>query len=172
METYLRTNRWTVPVALVCLALPAWAQSGEPVQPLRWVQSEAHRIRYKVPAHWRSDQHTSDTLTRVVYTCPENRLVLTVTKRKLRGRNVSARQMLDTLTGQYCPQDRLVFQTRYNRLSFWEATGTRPVNGRYETLVTVHDGSAISFHLTADCRLAYRRHEELVHQVFASVRIH
>jgi hypothetical protein len=172
MKTYPIRNPLFAPALLICLASSALAQPGEPVQPMRWVKNDTYGIKYRVPTRWRQHTHATDTMTRVVYTCPDEGFVLTVTKQKSRGRQPANKHLLDTLTQRHCPKDRLVFQTRYNRLSFWEATGTRNQTGRYDALVTVHAGNVIAVQLEAHCRAAYRRHEELIQQILGSLEPH
>jgi len=153
--------------------IPSEVGQSEGAQSLRWIKNDTYRIKYKVPAHWTSSQsQASDSLMRVTYTSPDKAMVLTVTKRKGHVVKATPRQWLDVLTGRFCPTEKLVFQTRYNRLTFWEATGfiREPDRvGRYEALVTAHKGNTISVYLEANCRLAYNRQQEMIYEVFSSV---
>ncbi len=145
---------------------------AEAAAPLRWVKNDAYQIKYKVPAHWTQHQQSDDSLTRITYTSPDQVMMLTITKRKGRVVKATPRQWLDVLTRPFCPKEKLVFQTRYNRLTFWEATGfirQEDRVGRYEALVTSHKGNTISLYLEATCRIAYNHHQETIYEVFSSV---
>lgn len=163
------------PLFMFGLALPLFAKPTNPAHPLAWVQSDAYGIKYKVPVHWTRSEQTTDAQTRITYTSPDGDITLTITKQKASVPEKSARQLLDTLTARFCPDEKLVLRTRYNRLSFWEATGfTRQPGrtGRYEALASDYRGNTICLYLETNCRLVYNRNEETIHQIFSSVAPH
>lgn len=193
---FLKPNPWLMLATLwltMCADIPttaqiaAGAQTNKPTenestsperssviaQPLQWVRNDTYQIKYKVPSDWTQiRQQITDSLTHTTYISPDQLMVLTVSKRRGNVVKVTPRQWLEVLTSRFCLKEKLVFQTRYNRLTFWEATGfilQKDRVGRYEALVTVHKGNTISVYLEADCRLAYNRNQGIIYEVFSSV---
>jgi hypothetical protein len=159
--------------ALVLLITPL----GASAQSLQWMKNAPFRIKYQIPTDWTHVRHGNDTITFVNHVSPERDMMLFVGKLKGAALHTGPEQALEGLLANFGVEGNRVFQTRYNRIRFFETTGSGVLLGpglfdeqvvRYDAMAAEHRGNIILVYV-ASTSDSFARHKQLMESVVKSI---
>jgi hypothetical protein len=160
-------------MALALLAFPLAAAA----QSMQWMKNAPFQIKYQIPTDWTHVRQGNDTISFVNHVNPESDMMLFVGKLKGAAVHTGPEQALEGLLASFGVQGNRVFQTRYNRIRFFETTGSGVLVGpglfdeqvvRYDAMAAVHRGNIILVYV-ASTSDSFSRHKQLMESVVQSI---